>query len=417
MDWFSIIAMLVGGLVLLVVGGELLVRGASKVASIFGISPLVIGLTVVAFGTSSPEMAVSIQAGLAGNPDIAVGNVVGSNIFNVLFILGACALVLPLLVSRPLIRREVPIMISVSLLLLLLSLDGRIGLFDGVLLFAGIVLYTVWSIVASRRETKAQQADGEAATVDTMEATSPRWLVAAIVALLLAIVGYFLSWFNIVVVGFVALGALIFIAGSLFGKGGSTRGGDIAHQVGFIALGLGTLVLGADYLIDSSTAIARSLGVSDLIIGLTIVAAGTSLPEVATSIIATLRKERDIAIGNVVGSNIFNILGILGISAIVTPGGLNVNPLIINFDMPIMIAVALACLPIFFTGFTIARWEGVIFLGSYVAYTVFLILAATNNPAIETFANAMLLMLPLIAATLIWTTVQSLRRPQRDPAT
>ncbi|NJM07751.1 hypothetical protein HC891_18515, partial [Candidatus Gracilibacteria bacterium] len=170
-------------------------------------------------------------------------------------------------------------------------------------------------------------------------------------------------------------------------------------------------MLGASYLIDSSTAIARSLGVSDLIIGLTIVAAGTSLPEVATSIIATLRKERDIAIGNVVGSNIFNILGILGLSAMITPGGLNVNPLIISFDLPIMIAVALACLPIFFTGFTIARWEGLIFLGSYVAYTAFLVLAATNNPALETFTNAMLLMLPLIAATLIWTTVQSLRRP------
>jgi cation:H+ antiporter len=335
--------------------------------------------------------------------------VVGSNIFNVLFILGACALILPLLVSLPLVRREVPIMICVSVLLLLLSLDGGIGFLDGALLFAGIVIYTVWSIVQSRKETAANKAVKETTTVDTIAAKSPLWLGGAVAVLALAAAGYFLGWFNVVVVGFLAVGAALFIAGSLFGKGGTTKGGDIAHQVGFIAAGLGTLVLGAGYLIDSSTAIARSLGVSDLIIGLTIVAAGTSLPEVATSIIATIRKERDIAIGNVVGSNIFNILGILGLSAMVTPGGLNVNPLMVSFDMPIMIAVAVACLPIFFTGFTIARWEGILFLGSYIAYTAFLILVATNNPALETFQNAMLLVLPLIAVTLIWSSVQFFR--------
>jgi cation:H+ antiporter len=409
MDWLTIGAMLVAGLTLLVAGGELLVRGASSVAAAFGISPLVIGLTVVAFGTSSPEMAVSIQAGLAGNPDIAVGNVVGSNIFNVLFILGACALILPLLVSLPLVRREVPLMIGVSVLLLLLSLDGKIGLLDGLLLFSGIVVYTVWSIVQSRKETAANQAVAEHTTIDTIAGKSPLWLAGAVAVLVVAGLGYALGWFNAVVVGFLALGALVFIAGSLLGKGGTTRGGDIAHQTGLILAGLGALVLGAGYLIDSATAIARTFGVSDLIIGLTIVAAGTSLPEVATSIIATIRKERDIAIGNVVGSNIFNILGILGLSALVTPGGLNVNPLVISFDMPIMVAVALACLPIFFTGFSIARWEGLLFLGSYVAYTLFLILVATNNPALETFSNAMLLVLPLIVVTLLWTSVQALR--------
>ena len=409
MDWFTILLILVAGLALLVAGGELLVRGASSVAAVFGISPLVIGLTVVAFGTSSPEMAVSIQAGLAGNPDIAVGNVVGSNIFNVLLILGACALILPLLVSRQLVRREVPIMIGTSLLLLLLSLDGGIGFLDGALLFAGIVGYTGWSVIESRRETAAAKGNEESVTVDTIAAKSPLWFAGAVAVLAVAAVGYGLGWFNVVVVGFLIVGAGLFIAGSLFGKGGTTKGGDIAHQVGFIAAGLGILVLGAGYLIESSTAIARSLGVSDLIIGLTIVAAGTSLPEVATSIIATIRKERDIAIGNVVGSNIFNILGILGFSAMVTPGGLNVNPLMVRFDMPIMIAVTVACLPIFFTGFTIARWEGVLFLGSYVAYTAFLVLVATSNPALETFANAMLLVLPLIAVTLIWTSVQFVR--------
>jgi len=412
-DWVSIFLLLIAGLVLLVVGGELLVRGASSVAAVFGISPLVIGLTVVAFGTSSPELAVSIQAGLSGNPDIAVGNVVGSNIFNILFILGACALILPLLVSRQLVRREVPIMIGISFLLLILALDGAISLIDGLILFAGMIGYTAWSIIESRQESAAAKGSGEAVTVDTIAGKSPLWLLGAVGVLGVALVGYLLGWFDMVITGFLAAGSLLFVAGSLFGKGGTTKGGDIAHQVGFILAGLGTLVLGAGWLIESATAIAQAFGVSNLIIGLTIVAAGTSLPEVATSIIATMRKERDIAIGNVVGSNIFNILGIVGISAIVTPGGLTVNPLILSFDMPIMIVVALACLPIFFTGFNIARWEGLIFLGSYAAYTLFLILVATANPALETFSNAMLLVLPIIAATLIWTTLQFLRSRRR----
>ncbi len=417
MDWVTTLLILATGLALLVAGGELLVRGASSVAAAFGISPLVIGLTVVAFGTSSPEMAVSIRAGLSGDPDIAVGNVVGSNIFNVLFILGICALILPLVVSLRLVRREAPIMAGVSILLLLLSLDGRIGFLDGALLFAGIVVYIVWLIVQSRKETAARAAVAEATTIDAIAVKSPLWLGGAAAVAALATAGYVLGWFSIVVTGFVVVGAGLFIAGSLFGKGGTTKGGDIAHQVGFIAAGLGVLVLGSDYLIASSTSIARTFGVSDVIIGLTIVAAGTSLPEVAASIIATIRKERDIAIGNVVGSNIFNILGIIGLSAMVTPGGLSVHPLIIRFDMPVMIAVAVACLPIFFTGFAIARWEGVLFLGSYIAYTLFLILVATRNPALETFTSAMLLALPLIAVTLIWTSVQFFRawRNTRSP--
>jgi cation:H+ antiporter len=356
-----IIATLIAGLALLVVGGELLVRGASALAAAAGISPLVIGLTVVAFGTSSPELAVSIQAGLAGNSDIAVGNVVGSNIFNILFILGACALILPLLVTRQLVRLEVPIMIAVSLLLMVLALDGTIGFLDGLLLFAGIVGYTSWSIIRSRRERTRPQDEFER---EYGEAELPSHPTAA----------------------------------------------QNLKNIGLVLGGLLVLVIGARWLVDAATSIARTFGVSDVIIGLTIVAAGTSLPEVATSIIATIRKERDIAIGNVVGSNIFNILGILGLSAMVTPGGLNVAPTILAFDMPIMIAVALVCLPIFFTGFTIARWEGAVFLGSYVAYTVFLVLVATRNPALETFTNAMLLLLPLLAITVIWTTIQALRR-------
>lgn len=362
-----VIGMLLGGLALLVAGGELLVRGASRLAAIAGISPLVIGLTVVSFGTSAPELAVSVQAGLGGSSDIAVGNVVGSNIFNILLILGTCALLLPLTVSIQLIRREVPIMIGVSLLLALLALDGRIGLWDGLLLASGIIAYTSWSVIGSRRETAAAQAEYAQEYDETHLKTRQGFRYIAI-------------------------------------------------QLGLIIGGLALLILGARWLVDGAVTLARSLGISDVIIGLTIVAAGTSMPEVAASIIATLKKERDIAIGNAVGSNIFNILGILGISALVTPGGLNVAPQVLQFDLPVMIAVALACLPIFFTGFTIARWEGAIFLGSYLAYTTFLILVATNNPALETFSNAMLLMLPLMAATLIWTGLQALRSRQQRAA-
>jgi cation:H+ antiporter len=192
---------------------------------------------------------------------------------------------------------------------------------------------------------------------------------------------------------------------------------QIALQLGYVVGGLVVLVIGARWLVDAAVSIAGALGVSDVVIGLTIVAAGTSLPEVVTSIIATLRKERDIAIGNVVGSNIFNILGILGISALVTPGGLEVAPSIVNFDLPVMIAVALACLPIFFTGFSIARWEGGLFLGYYVAYTAYLVLAATQHDALPAFSNAMLLaVLPLTAVTLVVLGAKAFvdnRRPRR----
>jgi cation:H+ antiporter len=406
-----VIVLFLLGLVGLVVGGELLVQGASKIAGSFGISPLVIGLTVVAFGTSAPELAVSIQAGLAGKSDIALANVVGSNIFNVLFILGVCALILPLVVSRQLVRREVPIMILVSVLLYLLARDGALAAPDGVLLFAGIIGYTIWSVVASRRANAAVPPESqEPVTIDTLRGREPRWWIAAAAVLLIAGVAGWLGWFQPVAATVMVIGSLVFLLGR------ALRRDELALQLGFILVGLGTLVQGAGWLIDAATTIAARLGVPDVIIGLTIVAAGTSLPEVATSIIATIRKERDIAIGNVVGSNIFNILSILGLSALVTPGGLTVNPVILEVDLPIMIAVAVACLPVFFNGFSIARWDGALFLGSYIAYTVFLILAATADPAIETFRNAVLLVAPLLVATLVWMTIQGVRKQRAAAA-
>jgi cation:H+ antiporter len=352
--WFFV------GLVALVAGAELLVRGASKLSLSFGISPLVVGLTVVAFGTSAPEMAVSVQSAWVGQVDIAIGNVVGSNIFNVLFILGASALITPLLVNQQLIRQEVPIMIAVSLLLWALAADGGIGTWDGVLLFSLVVAYTVLVIRQSRRETKAVREE-----YDEAFATAP--------------------------------------------------GGWDAHwgvQVLLILGGLALLVLGARWLVEAAIEFARYLGVSELVIGLTIVAAGTSLPEVATSILAAIRGERDIAVGNVVGSNIFNILAVLGLSGVVAPTTLTISPALLAFDIPVMVAVAIACLPIFFTGNLIARWEGLLFLGFYVAYTAYLILLATRHDALAPFSAVMgWFVLPLTAVTLVVLAYRHGRRP------
>jgi len=259
----------IAGLAALVVGAELLVRGASKLALSFGISPLVVGLTIVAFGTSAPEMAVSVGAVLDGKTDIAVGNVVGSNIFNVLFILGLSALITPLVVNVQLIRQEVPIMIGASLLLLVLALDGRIGMAEGAFLFALLLAYTVFLVLQSRAETQAARDE---------------------------------------------------YAGEY--KPAAPGGWDsrLPVQLLLIVVGLGLLVLGADWLVTSAVTFAKALGVSDVVIGLTIVAAGTSMPEVAASVTAAFKGERDIAVGNVVGSGTFNILGCVGLSGIAAGG-------------------------------------------------------------------------------------------------
>jgi len=355
-----IATMLLGGFILLVVGAELLVRGAAQAAAIFGISPLVIGLTVVAFGTSAPELAVSIQAGLGGSADIAVANVVGSNIFNILFTLGLCAVIQPLIVARQLIRLDLPLMVGLSVLAMLLALDGRFNWADGFLLVAGLVAYNGWAIYKSRQESAAINPENKE------EDSSPLPTMRSPMA--------------------------------------------ISKNVALVVTGLFLLIYGAQWLVDGSVALARLLGVGDVIIGLTIVAIGTSLPEVATSIVATIRQERDIAIGNVVGSNIFNILAILGIASVVTPGGLVVAPALLNFDLLVMVAVAIACLPIFFSGYSIARWEGALFFGGYLAYTAYLIMDATHHDALPLFSNIMLfVVLPLVTVTLAFIWIRALR--------
>jgi cation:H+ antiporter len=337
------------GLATLVAGASALVRGASKLAFSFGISPLVVGLTIVAFGTSSPELAVSVGAALDGRTDIAIGNVVGSNIFNVLFILGLSALIAPLVVHVQLIRQEVPIMIGVSALLLVLALDGRLSRFDGLLLFGSIIAYTVFLIVQSRRESKSVGAEFE---------------------------------------------------GEMPGAGDWDRHWVV--QALLVAAGLALLVLGAEWLVAAAVAIAQQLGISDVVIGLTIVAAGTSMPEVAASVVAALKGERDIAVGNVVGSNVFNVLCCLGLSSLVAADGLVVAASIINFDLWVMLAVAVACLPIFITGREIARWEGIVFLGYYAAYSTYLVLAAQQHDALPRYSQVMMgFVIPLTIVTLI----------------
>ncbi len=348
------------GVVLLIGGAEMLVRGASRLAAAARISPLVIGLTVVAFGTSAPEFAVSFSASLSGQASIAVGNVIGSNIFNVLLILGISAIIAPLVVSQQLIRIDVPLMIGVSVLVLVMGWDGSFSRFDGAILFGGLVIYTVVLLYLGRRgaTTAAATSDEPAPLRSTPEGAS--------------------SW----------LRNLVFVAGGLL-----------------------LLVWGSRMLVTSAVDIAQLLGVSDLVIGLTIIAAGTSLPEVVTSIIASLRGERDLAVGNVVGSNLFNIMGVLGLAAIVAPGGIEVAPSVVSFDIPIMIAVAFACLPIFFTGGVISRWEGALLFAYYIAYTTYLILAATDHDALVTFGTIMLeFVIPITAVTLFVLSMLAIRR-------
>ncbi len=338
------------GLAALVAGAQLLVRGASSLALSFGVSPLVLGLTVVAYGTSAPELAVSVRSAWGGQVDIALGNVVGSNIFNVLFILGVSAVIAPLVVAPQVVRQEVPIMLGASVLGFVLALDGGLGRADGALLFGLLLAYTAFLI-----------RQGRAAGAPPVAVPSP--------------------------------------AGSA--PEAAVRRRHWSLQVPWIGAGLLLLVLGANWLVDAALGFARAMGLSEAVIGLTIVAAGTSLPEVATSVVATLRGERDIAVGNVIGSNTFNLLGVLGVSSLVAPLALPVAPAMISFDLPVMIAVAFACLPIFFSGQAIARWEGLLFLAYYVAYTAFLLLAAQQHDALSTYGTVLLAFaLPLTTVTL-----------------
>lgn len=311
---FFILFLITLGLVLLYFGAEGLVRGSASLAYRLQVSPLIIGLTIVAFGTSMPEMVVSTQTAVNGQGDLSIGNVVGSNIFNIAFILGLAAIIRPLKIKLQLVRIDTPIMILTAVIFYLFFLDSRLERWEGLILFGLIILYTLLNLYFGKNQ-KRQQIDADSVVV-------PPTLK------------------------------------------------HVYWEILLIAGGLVTLVIGANALIKGSVELARRIGLSEAVIGLTIVAAGTSLPELATSVVAAFRKESDIAVGNVVGSNIFNILGILGLSAILAPiQGRGISPV----DIYLMLAVSIALLPLMWTGFTLKRWEGTLLILSYCSYIFYLL--------------------------------------------
>ncbi len=314
MSPIEIILYLAGGLIMLFIGAEGLIRGSSNLAIKIGITPLVVGLTVVAFGTSAPELVVSLKAALLGNSSISIGNVIGSNIANIALIVGIASLIRPMDVHANVIRREIPIMIGVSMMLILFLIDGEIGFIDGLIFVIGLIIYLVFNVMLALKE-KNPEVDLE------------------------------------------------------FEEGLKSKIGIPVSIVLMIA-GLGLLILGANFFVQSAVAIAKMFNVSDAIIGLTIVAIGTSLPELITSIVAAYKNEADIAIGNVVGSNVFNILGILGITALIIP----ISSAGISYvDLGVMLFCAVILLPLSKTGFSISRLEGGFLLFSYTIYMYYLI--------------------------------------------
>jgi len=315
-----------GGLALLVVAAEMVVRGASRLAASLGVEPLVLGLTVVAIGTSAPELAVGITASLQGAGSLAVGNIAGTNVFNILFILGLIALVRPLPLHLQVLKLELPTMVAAAMLMTVFAWDGDISQTDGAILVGAAVVYTIALIRMSRRETRAVKEEFTEA----------------------------------------------------YGEGATGRTHSVARErAGYatiLTIGLGLSVLGADWLVNGAVDIARTLDISEAVIGLTIVAIGTSAPEFVTAVVATLRDERDVAVGNLLGSSIYNILVILGITCLVTPGGIAVERQLMLVDIPLMSGVALLCIPVFVTGRQISRLEGGLGVAMYCAYMAWLVL-------------------------------------------
>jgi cation:H+ antiporter len=360
----TLIALLLG-LACLVGGAELLVRGAASVATRFGIPPVIIGLTVVAFGTSAPELAVSVSAGLSGEGEVAFGNVAGSNIVNILLILGGSAVIGTLAVSQRIIRLDIPLLIGVSLVALVLSLDNEIGRFDGAILFLGIVAYTWWLIRAARNE-RADVLEEYEEAVDSLEV-------------------------------------------EVIDK-------PLAAQVAFVVAGLGVLIVGSQLLVGSATDIAEDLGVSDLVIGLTVVAVGTSLPELATSFLASLRGQRDIAVGNVVGSNLFNLMCVLGLTGVVSPDPIPVADASLRVDYPVMLGASLVLLPIIWKGFEIRRAEGLVLMAFYGLYVSYLVLDAGGSGTANSVRLVALVLTPLVFAGFTAAALRARRQAQDAPA-
>lgn len=302
------ILLFITGIIMLFLGGESLIMGATRLARALGIRPIVIGLTVVGFGTSAPEFVVCIIAALKGSSDIVLGNIVGSNIANIGLILGIAALIRPISIHMKLVKVEVPLMICLSIALYAISLNLGLGRIEGAFLLACLIAFTIYSYRAALRESRQVREEYK----------------------------------------------------EFIGNNGSKLG-----QAAFIAAGLVLLVIGARFIVNSAITIATVFGISEVVIGIAAVAVGTSLPELATSIVAALRKENDIIAGNILGSNIFNI-GMLGLVSVIKPVG--VNPELLRFEYPVMVALALLVLPIMRTGHRVSRAEGIFLLLIYSAF-------------------------------------------------
>lgn len=359
MDFQTVIALTVG-LVFLTLGAELLVRGASSIATRFGIAPIVIGLTVVAFGTSAPEFAVSVQGALTGNSDVAIGNVVGSNTFNILLVLGLSAVIGSLTIEQRIIKRDIPILLAISVVIYGLVWNELVGRMEGGFLFIGLLVYTWWLLQDARKAESVKVTAEYEEAVQQVE--------------------------------------------------GETVTRPLYFQIGLVVVGLALLILGSRFLVSSATTIAEAFGVSDLVIGLTVVAAGTSLPELATSVMAAYRGQRDIAVGNVVGSNLFNLLGVLGASATLSSSGIPVNRELIRLDYPVMLAATLVLIPICWNGFAIKRWEGMLLAAFYVAYVAYLVMDAGDSTAPELFRVMMLIVIPIVLIAFTATGIQGWRK-------
>jgi cation:H+ antiporter len=332
---------LLAGLVLLTVGAEGLVRGASGVAVRLGVTPVVVGLTVVAFGTSAPELAVGVDAARRGEAALALGNVVGSTIANVLLVLGvtAVASAAALRVDLRIVRIDVPVMIAAAVAVLALGIGGVIGRVEGGVLLGLVLVHASWTVWSAQRARAGVRAEFEEAL--------------------------------------------------------DAEAAPAAVQVLMALAGLGLLAVGADVLVDAAESIAARLGVSDTVIGLTVVAVGTSAPELTTSIVAARRGEADLAVGNAVGSNILNLLLVLGATAVAAPGGVPVSSQMLRVDLPIMVAVCVACLPVFFKGACITRREGGAFVATYAAYLTFVVLDASDHALRDPLAVALGVAVPL----------------------
>ena len=328
-------------------------RAAVRLAASLKVRPLIIGLTIVAFGSSAPQMTVSLQATLAGNTDIAVGSVIGSSIFNVLVTLGLSALIIPLRVSLQLVRLDIPVMILAGLLVFILAANEELTPIDGLFLLIALLAYLAVLHYQPRHSRRPR-------TLDTV-AQAP-WLSSVLLML-----------------------------------------------GGFLILALaGHLLLGA------AVDVASDLGLSERIVGLTLIGVGTSLPCLATSLIAALRGQREIAVGNVIGSNLFNLLGVLGLTALLAPSPLSVSPNALDFDLPVMLGVVVLCLPVFYTGYRVTRAEGLVLLGLYLAYGLHVMSFTTGMPLANKLEQLMLhYVLPALVVFLVFTSLRAWRRQHK----